>query len=45
MTNQEVMYLISSKDNLCWYVNNIFKCSKKGENFETEMDKKEKTAV
>lgn len=45
MTKQEVMYLISSKDNLCWYVNNIFKCSKTGEIFATEMDKKDRTDV
>lgn len=39
-TNQEVMYLISAKENLCWDVDNNFKCSKTCEIFETVLDKK-----
>lgn len=40
VTNQEVMHLISTKENPCWDVNNNFKCSKTRVIFQTVLDKK-----
>jgi len=45
MTDQEVLYLIFINKNICWDVNNIFKCSKIHEIFDTVLDKKARKDV